>query len=341
MTIDMISQLFGMHLFDVSRLSSAIAAIIPILILGVFIGPLRNNCYSAIWIIFETFLGSIGQRLDRQNRKQRDLFLRGFFFTMAAGILGLGLGSFLIDLAKISLLAEITLVALCLSGGTVLHSQFRLFKALKKKKTLQGSYLTISKSSRNNLNSSDDYGITRIGMGLTASCFCKAMVAPIFWYFVAGLPALYFYTVISMLVWRFGREGNSKGFGRTAQFIDHIMGYFPDLIAGFLISIAGLFTPTGAMTRALFGQLFGKERAPYSQGGKTMTALAYSLKVNLGGPSVDLDGVKIERQWIGPQGTTAKLNADHLRRAMYVGLVSHILLIAMIVSVIMWMNILS
>lgn len=337
---DNLSGILG-HFFEIDRLSNAFAAIIIVVVLGSVSGALRNYCLPLIWVGFDAVFGNIGKRLDRQNRAPRDLTLRGIIITTCAVITAMGIGSYLSDLTRFNLIAEIAALALCLSGGSVLHAQYRLYKALDKKQTLQGSYLTIARSSRNDLNSSDDFGITRIGMGLTAHCFSKAMVAPVFWYFVAGLTGAYLYAMIAMMAWRFGKEGTTKGFGRMALFLDHLFGYLPDIIAGFLISVAGLFTPTGAMSRALFGQIFGKERAPYAQGGKAMTALAYALKVNLGGPSVDMDGIKIARQWIGPEGGTAQLTAGHLRRAMYIGFVAHILFLAMIISIILWANIFS
>ena len=40
--------------------------------------------------------------------------------------------------------------------------------------------------------------------------------------------------------------------------MERILGFAPHYLAGLVMALAGLFTPTGGMTRALIGQMAGQ-----------------------------------------------------------------------------------
>jgi len=111
--------------------------------------------------------------------------------------------------------------------------------------------------------------------------------------------------------------------------LERLMGFVPNVFAGILVSCAGLLTPTAGMTRSFIGLFhFTKGVAPYEQGGAPVTAMAWALKVSLGGATQDLDGSAIKRGWAGPDGATAKLEAHHLKRGLYIVVMAHLLLLA-------------
>lgn len=313
------------------RIPLAMTALLLVSLVGVVTGPLFGNAVPFFWFLTEKVLGGFGGRLDRVQRGPRDLMLRGLFMSILAVALFFAVGRGAVTLVQaipLGGLTEILLLSLILSSGAVWFALLRLFFALRDKKTDKNTYFTIAATTQTNLASSDDYTLTRVGMGMAARSFDKAVVAPILWFLVGGLLAAYIYAGVAALNWRFGKDGFSKGFGRIPSILERVMGFVPTVVAGLLMALAGLLTPTGGMTRAFTGLIRKGGHATYAEGGLPVTAMANSLNVSLGGPTVDLRGSAIKRGWVGPKGATAQLGAGHLRRALYIAIMAHLLLLA-------------
>ncbi len=312
------------------RILALLAAMLLTALIGAATGPWMGNANPLYWGFIDRMFGTLGGRLDRRHRKSADLLFRGFFVTLAVLLLSWIFGSAGEKLAGRLpyLAAEVCLLSLLLTSGTVWKTLIRLYRALGDKKVVPGAYYAISRSTRIDLSGADDFSITRNGMGLAARTFDKGMVAPAFWYVIAGLHGAFIYAGLAALAWRFGKDGFGKGFGTIPLALEKVAGYAPSLLAGLIIALAGLFTPTGGMTRAFGGLIGGKGRAPYEEGGKPVTAMAYALGVGLGGPAVDLEGSALQRRWAGPEHATARLEPGHLRRALYISVMAHLLLAA-------------
>lgn len=318
--------------FHPDRIPLAMAAILLVGIGGMVTGPLAGNANSFLWAMVDKTLGAIGGRLDRVQRKAGDLMMRGMMLTAAGLVLFYSLGQGAEQAARLEPLGgatEIILLALCMSAGSVWFALLRLFFALKdKKKISKNAYFTISRTTRTDLTSADDFTITRVGMGLAARSFDKGIVAPVIWYLIGGLPVVFIYAGLSALAWRFGKDGFTKGFGRVPLALEQLMGFVPSVFAGFMMAAAGLLTPTGGMTRAFAALLKPDGRTPYAEGGLPVTAMANALDVGLNGPCTDIDGSAIKRAWAGPDKATAMLDAGHLRRGLYISLMAHLLFLA-------------
>lgn len=313
------------------RIPLAMAALLLVSVAGVVTGPLFGNAVPFFWFLTDKILGGFGGRLDRVQRGQRDLMLRGLFLSLLGLVLFLMAGRGAVTLVQaipLGGLTEILLLSLVLSAGTVWFALLRLFFALRDRKTGKNAYATIAATTQTNLASSDDYTLTRVGMGMAARGFDKGVVAPILWFLIGGLPAAYIYAGVAALKWRFGKDGFTKGFGKIPLLLEWFMGFLPTVLAGFLMALAGLLTPTGGMTRAFAGLMRKDGHAAYAEGGLPVTAMANALDVSLGGPTIDLRGSAIKRGWVGPKGATAQLGAGHLRRALYIAIMAHLLLLA-------------
>lgn len=321
------------YIFNADRLPLAIAAMMVACVVGMITGPLGGNAMPFFWKIIDALFGRIGGRLDRADRPPADLLFRGFMITAT----GLGVSYLIGRLALLATwhypqwhIAEILLLSLTLSAGAVWFALFRLHTAVSKENAAKGAFYTISRSTRTNLAMSDEFTITRVGMALGARAFDKGLVAPILWYLIGGLPAAYLYAGLAALAWRFGRDGFTKGFGQVALALEKLMGFVPSMLAGLLLAIAGVFTPTGRMSTALAALLPGPGKSTYYEGGLPVSSMAYALNISLGGATQDLDGSAIKRAWAGPKGATAKLGAKHLHRGLYLVLIAHILLLAVL-----------
>lgn len=320
----------NMHaqIFEPERLIIAMAALIIVTLGGMVRGALGGNATPFFWHIIDLLFGKIGARMDKPARKRGDLIFRGFILSSVVLAISYLIGRFVDVLGfyypDYSIIETVGL-CLVLTSGAVFAAMGQLYKALNAKKVTQGAYYTIARSTRTDLSKVDDFGITRVGMGLALKSFDKGVVAPIIWFLLFGLAGAYLYAGIAAMAWRFGRDGHSNGFGAAALALEKLLGFIPNLFSGILVALAGLLTPTAGMSRAFLGLFRTSGQASYGEGGLPMTAAAYSLNVSLGGPTKDLDGQGIKRGWIGPKGATAQLQAKHLHRVVYISFMAHLL----------------
>ncbi len=335
----MLEQFQNLHamIFHPDRIPVAIAALAVVAVIGMVIGPLAGNANPLLWRLMDMLFGPLARKLNNPDRSINELALRGFFLTIA----GMGFALLLSRLAG-SLayeypqwrLAETLMLCLTMSAGAVWFAQIRLIQAVESDKPIKGGFLAIARTTRSDMTQSDEYTMTRLGMALSARSFDKAVVGPILWFLIAGLPGAYLYAGLAALSWRFGKEGYSKGFGTMALTLEKLMGFIPNLFSAVFISVAGLFTPTGGMTRAMKALGPVKGHARYEEGGLPVTVMAYALDVSLGGPSRDLDGSAIQRNWAGPPNATARLNVKHLYRGLYLIFMAHILFLVSLLGAI-------
>lgn len=332
---------------DPDRVPFAIAAIILSAIIGMISGPLigSGNANPFLWLLLDKLLGKTGERLDKPQRSKADLMLRGLFITIFTILIAAGIGK-AFDYAlgafpDYARYLEVVFVSLLISSGAIWFSLLRLYFAMEKKNVDEDAYFAIARSSRTNLALTDDFGTTRAGMNYTARSFDKALVAPLLWYLIAGLPAAAIYAALAALCWRFGRDGKTSGFAAVALALEKLMGIIPAILSGILITLASLFTPTAKLHKGLAAWIGHKNRATYEQGGFALSAMAWSLNVSLGGASQDIDGNAIKTTWVGPQSASAKNDHKHLRRAIYINVMAHILFIAALLGMYLWAGVLE
>ena len=337
----MIEDLKNLHelLLDPTRIPVAMAAIIIVTLVGMIRGPLGGNAMPLYWHIIELLFGKLGHKMDKPNRKKGDLIFRGFLYSVFVLLVSyflskaVTLGTQLYP--KWSLI-EILALSITMTSGAAMAVQGRLYRALLSKNVSAGAYYMLALSTRTDFSNSDDFTITRMGMGVGLKAFDKGIIAPTIWYLIFGLVGAFIYASLATLQWIFGREGYAGGFGQGVNALERLMGYVPNMLCGLFIALAGILTPTAGMTRAFLGLLNPNGRASYGEGGLPLTAASYALNIGLGGPTTSLDGHKIPRRWVGPKGATAQLKAKHLHRMVYINFMAHLLFLASLGSMMIY-----
>ncbi len=323
-------------------------ALIVVALFGMLFGANSGNANPFLWVALDKIFGGLTRKTYNVERSISSLQFRGaILLTLYLLITGI--------VAAIAVLIERHynlagfmdpfLLTLALSGGATWSSLVKLHHALRAEEKKgkgannlsKGSFYEIAVSTRSNLNTTDNHGIIRTGIGFVASSFDKGLIAPLFWYLLGGLPAAYIYCGIAAARWSLSKEGFAKGIGTLALQLEKFFGFIPQIISGIILAFAAMLTPYAGFTRSFIGMMSGKGHAPYAEGGLPLTTLAWGLGVSLGGPVEDIDGSVLKRSWVGAASSTARVERHHLRIAIYLNIMAFVLVAALLIGgTLMW-----
>jgi adenosylcobinamide-phosphate synthase len=137
----------------------------------------------------------------------------------------------------------------------------------------------------------DAKGVSAAALESLAESFNDGIVAPAFWFLIAGLPGLFAYKVINTADSLIGhKEERWRAFGWTAARVDDVANLVPARIAGVLLVLAGL--------RGFGVMLSDAAKHASPNAGWPEAAMAGALRIRLGGPAT-YDGVVHERPVFG------------------------------------------
>jgi adenosylcobinamide-phosphate synthase len=172
----------------------------------------------------------------------------------------------------------------------------------------------------------DESGIATAAAESLAESFCDGVIAPAFWFLVAGLPGLFIYKTVNTADSLIGhRDARYRAFGWAAARADDVMNLIPARIAGVLLCLAR-FRGFRIMWRDA-----SKHASPNA--GWSEAAMAGALGVQLGG-SVSYEG---EPAWRPTFGDGPMPGASDLRRALQV-YSSACLILWLLVGVAAWLR---
>lgn len=180
-------------------------------------------------------------------------------------------------------------------------------------------------------DSLDLHGVARAAIESCAENFADAVVAPVFWYLLFGLPGALAYKTINTLDSMIGHRDERYGaFGMVAARLDDAANLLPARLAGLLLVVAALFVPRGrpwAAWRVMLGD-HGHHASPNS--GWPEAAMAGALDLALAGPR-RYAGHAVEERWIG-RGRAMATTAD-IRASLYLMAVGCLLVFGLVVGV--------
>lgn len=313
---------------NADRIPVVICALILTVVVGMVTGPRCGNANPFVWWGLDQLCGRFGDRLNKKSRGHGDLVFRGFLFCVFLLLFAMIAGRY----GVFGFYLEAVALSLLITSGSIWFILLRLFFAMGEDKGIKGAYYGLSRSSRVDLNSVDDYGIVRTAMGYSAIAFDKGLVSPCIWYLIGGLPMVLIYTVLSFMAWRFGRSGHGSGFSYVPMALEKLMGFIPSLFSGALLTAAAAVTPTAKISNAFLSWWKAKDSAPYEQGGIVISAMAWPLDVSLGGPVRDISGASLPNNWVGAKDSTAQIDRHHLKRAIFMNVIAHLLFVLALLS---------
>jgi adenosylcobinamide-phosphate synthase len=150
-----------------------------------------------------------------------------------------------------------------------------------------------------------------------AESFCDGVVAPLFWFMVAGLPGLFVYKAVNTADSMIGhREPRWRSFGWASARCDDLLNLIPARLAGVLVALGAMFILKRGRGWRVMLRDAGKHASPNA--GWPEAAMAGALGVRLGGPAW-YDGALSHRPVLG-EGRAPE--AADLARALKVYLVA-------------------
>ncbi len=173
----------------------------------------------------------------------------------------------------------------------------------------------------------DRHGVARAAVESCAENFADAVVAPAFWYLMAGLPGLFIHKTVSTLDSMIGyRSPRYRAFGWASARLDDLLVLIPARLAGIILVIAAVFTPSGRPWSALTVMMRDAGNHSSPNAGWPEGAMAGAFGFSLGGTR-RYKGHVAKDNWIG--SGTARLTPVDIRRGLYLYVVGCLLLISL------------
>ena len=164
----------------------------------------------------------------------------------------------------------------------------------------------------------DGPGVARAAIESVAENFADAVVAPIFWYVLLGLPGLFACKAINTLDSMIGNRGpRHLWFGRVAARVDDAMNWLPARLTAALLVATAAIMP-GANATAAVRAVFRDAKLHRSvNAGWPEAALAGALGFAIAGPR-RYDGYTADDDWIGGGRHDVDAHDVHAALRLYV-----------------------
>ena len=268
----------------------------PVALMGRVITALDHGLNRAAW---------------PEARRRQAGFVAAALLGLGAALIGLALSQALVRLFH-GWLGEALIAGVLLAQRSLYEHVAAVARALDD--GLADAREAVSRIVGRDPQALDEAGVARAAIESLAENFSDGVVAPAFWYAVAGLPGLLVYKAANTADSMIGhRTPRYRAFGFAAARLDDVLNLVPARLAGLFIALAaGL---RGARMSEAFRAM--RRDAPHHtspNAGWPEAAMAGALGVALAGPR-RYGGRVLEAAWMNPGGRAA-LGAQDIRAAL-------------------------
>ncbi len=268
-------------------------------------------------VVIGRLIGRLDKRLNKPSLPEAERKTRGVVLVVLMVALALAVGGAIAFVARAVphlWLIEVFAAATLIAQRALFDHVDDVARALEHNGLEAGRY-AVSRIVGRDPQSLDEHGVARAAIESLAENFADAVVAPVFWFVVLGLPGLLLYKTVNTLDSMVGyRNDKYRAFGWASARLDDLLNLIPARLSGLIIALAALFAARGNPLRALGTMVrdAGHHKSPNS--GWPEAAMAGALGLALGGPR-KYPGLVVDEKWIG-QGRARATVAD-IDRALH------------------------
>lgn len=252
-------------------------------------------------VVIGRLIGAMDKRLNKPALPETERKTRGVVLVVLMAALALGIG-FGIAFTARSIphfwLVEVFAAATLLAQRALFDHVDDVARALEHNGLEAGRY-AVSRIVGRDPQSLDEHGVARAAIESLAENFSDAVVAPVFWYVLLGLPGLLLYKTVNTLDSMVGyRNDKYRAFGWASARLDDGLNLMPARLAGLIIALAALFAARGNPWRAIRTMVTDARHHKSPNSGWPEAAMAGALDLALGGPR-KYPGLVVDEKWIG------------------------------------------
>lgn len=244
-------------------------------------------------------IGAADRRLNRRDPETRRR--RGLLLLVALVVLAAVPGALIAWLAAVTAwgwMVEAVVAFTLIAQRDLWDHVERVAKALVEE-GLPGGRRAVAMIVGRDPEALDAHGVCRAAIESLAENFADGVVAPVFWYLVAGLPGLMVYKAVNTADSMIGhRTEHYRDFGRAAARFDDLLNLVPSRLSGALFVIASVAVPGGDPREALRAMLRDAPKHKSPSAGWPEAALAGALGIALAGPR-HYHGELVRDAWMG------------------------------------------
>ncbi|HTH15977.1 MAG TPA: adenosylcobinamide-phosphate synthase CbiB [Magnetospirillum sp.] len=262
-------------------------------------------------VLIGRLIGRLDKRLNKPSLPEADRRVRGVVLVALMAALALGLGFAIAFVARAVphlWLLEVLVAATLVAQRSLFNHVDDVARALEHNGLEAGRY-AVSRIVGRDPQSLDEHGVARAAIESLAENFSDAVVAPVFWYVLLGLPGLLLYKTVNTLDSMVGyRNDKYRAFGWASARLDDAMNIVPARLAGLIIALAAIVAAKGRPLRAIRTMISDARHHKSPNSGWPEAAMAGALDLALGGPR-KYPGLVVDEKWIG-QGRARATIAD-------------------------------
>ena len=234
------------------------------------------------------------RRLNRPRRSERVRQVRGVLTVLTVVPLAAAIGWGLQRLCRDSSLGaavEVFVVAVLLAQRSLFDHVAEVARALVQG-GLGSARLAVGRIVGRDPMSLDGAGVARAAIESLAENFSDGVVAPAFWYLVAGLPGIFAYKMANTLDSMIGHKSERyRAFGWAAARLDDLLNLIPAPIGGLLLAAAAAFDQRTSAAAAFRIMLRDGRKHRSPNAGWPEAAMAGALGISLAGPRRYAEGI--------------------------------------------------
>ncbi len=263
----------------------------------------RKASHPVVWM--GHIISKLDERFNISSDSQKQRRQKGLYTLVFLIVLGAGFGfllQFLIGDLALSWVVEAVVVAIFLSSRSLYDHVARVAGKLENT-DLDEARVAVGQIVGRDPKTLDQSGVARAAIESLAENFSDGVVAPAFWYLVAGLPGLIIYKMINTADSMIGHKTSRHlDFGRATARLDDFVNLLPSRITALLCVLAFAFHHGIRAARNAWrtvGEDAAKHRSPNA--GWPEAAMAGGLDIALSGPRT-YEGKSDNEPWINQNG---------------------------------------